>query len=59
MQDLTSINIQEYVPSIYKQPKTNKFRLHLINLSMYGLELRARLNDGNGVTPYLILGGGI
>jgi hypothetical protein len=24
---------------------------------MYGLELRARLN-GNGVTPYLILGGG-
>ena len=26
--------------------------------SMYGLELRARLNDGNGVTPYLILGGG-
>jgi len=28
------------------------------NLSMYGLELRARLNDGNGVTPYLILGGG-
>jgi hypothetical protein len=28
-------------------------------LSMYGLEFRARLNDGNGVTPYLILGGGI
>jgi hypothetical protein len=27
-------------------------------LSMYGLEFRARLNDGNGVT-YLILGGGI
>ncbi|HSQ45811.1 MAG TPA: hypothetical protein VLM44_02715 [Lutibacter sp.] len=27
-------------------------------LSMYGLEFRARLNDGNGVTPYLILGGG-
>jgi hypothetical protein len=26
--------------------------------SMYGMELRARLNDGNGVTPYLILGGG-
>ncbi|WP_418262108.1 hypothetical protein [Flavobacterium faecale] len=26
--------------------------------SMYGLEFRARLNDGNGVTPYLILGGG-
>ena len=27
-------------------------------LSMYGLEFRARLNDGNGVTPYLVLGGG-
>jgi hypothetical protein len=25
---------------------------------MYGLEFRARLNDGNGVTPYLVLGGG-
>ncbi|MCW2119112.1 hypothetical protein [Flavobacterium sp. 7A] len=29
------------------------------HLSMYGLEFRARLNDGNGVTPYLILGGGV
>ncbi|MGB5436968.1 MAG: hypothetical protein WBM98_13830, partial [Maribacter sp.] len=27
-------------------------------LAMYGVELRARLNDGNGVTPFLILGGG-
>ncbi len=27
-------------------------------LNMYGLEFRAKLNDGNGVTPYLILGGG-
>lgn len=27
-------------------------------LNMYGIEFRARLNDGNGVTPYLILGGG-
>lgn len=26
--------------------------------NMYGLEFRARLNDGNGVTPYLIFGGG-
>ena len=25
---------------------------------MYGAELRANLNDGNGVVPYLILGGG-
>ena len=28
------------------------------DLNMYGLEFRARLNDGNGVTPYLTLGGG-
>ena len=28
-------------------------------LDMYGLELRARLNDANGVTPYIILGGGL
>lgn len=25
---------------------------------LYGIELRARLNDANGVTPYIILGGG-
>ena len=28
------------------------------DLAMYGAELRANLNDGNGVVPYLILGGG-
>ncbi len=27
-------------------------------LAMYGIEFRARLNDGNGVTPFLIVGGG-
>ncbi|WP_372775293.1 hypothetical protein [Mangrovibacterium sp.] len=27
-------------------------------LAMYGLEFRARLNDGTGVTPFLTLGGG-
>jgi hypothetical protein len=27
-------------------------------LAMYGLEFRARLNDGSGVTPFIILGGG-
>ncbi len=27
-------------------------------LSMYGVEFRARLNDGAGVTPYITLGGG-
>ncbi|WP_127845541.1 hypothetical protein [Psychroflexus aestuariivivens] len=28
------------------------------DLAMYGMELRANLNDGNGVIPYIILGGG-
>ena len=28
------------------------------DLAMYGAELRANLNDGNGVVPYLVLGGG-
>ncbi|UQD55039.1 hypothetical protein [Flavobacterium sp. K5-23] len=27
-------------------------------MAMYGVEFRARLNDGNGVSPYLVLGGG-
>lgn len=27
-------------------------------LRMYGMEFRARLNDGSGVTPFIILGGG-
>jgi hypothetical protein len=27
-------------------------------LAMYGVEFRARLNDGAGVSPYLVLGGG-
>lgn len=28
------------------------------DMAMYGMELRANLNDGNGVIPYIILGGG-
>ena len=28
------------------------------NMALYGAELRANLNDGNGVVPYIILGGG-
>jgi hypothetical protein len=27
-------------------------------LAMYGVEFRARLNDGSGVAPYIVLGGG-
>lgn len=28
------------------------------NLAMYGIELRARLNEGAGITPFISLGGG-
>ncbi|GGE27660.1 hypothetical protein [Psychroflexus planctonicus] len=35
-----------------------KITADLDRLSTYGLEFRAKLNDGRGVNPYLILGGG-
>ena len=35
-----------------------KITTDLDRLSTYGLEFRAKLNDGRGVNPYLILGGG-
>lgn len=47
------------IRAFYLQATDNeKISTSFDNLSMYGLEFRARLNDGNGVTPYLILGGG-
>lgn len=43
----------------YLQANTNEeISTRFDKLAMYGAEFRARLNDGNGVTPYLILGGG-
>lgn len=42
----------------FQATKSSDINTDFDNLSMYGLELRARLNDGNGVTPYLALGGG-
>ena len=42
----------------FNATNNNEISLDFDKLSMYGLEFRARLNDGNGVTPYLILGGG-
>jgi hypothetical protein len=48
------------IRAFYLQATENKqISTSFDQLSMYGLEFRARLNDGNGVTPYLILGGGI
>jgi hypothetical protein len=42
----------------FNATNNDEISLDFDKLSMYGLEFRARLNDGNGVTPYLILGGG-
>lgn len=42
----------------YQSTKDNQISTDFDELSMYGLEFRARLNDGNGVVPYLALGGG-
>ena len=47
------------VRAFYLQATENdELSTNFDKMSMYGLEFRARLNDGNGVTPYLILGGG-
>ncbi|CAM3677962.1 hypothetical protein FLGE108171_10195 [Flavobacterium gelidilacus] len=42
----------------FRPTQDDQISINLDRFSMYGLEFRARLNDGNGVTPYLILGGG-
>ncbi len=42
----------------FKATENDEISTNFDELSMYGVEFRARLNDGNGVTPYLILGGG-
>jgi len=43
----------------YLQATENeKISTNFDKLAMYGVEFRARLNDGNGVAPYLVLGGG-
>lgn len=43
---------------LFRPSTDDEISTTLDRFSMYGLEFRARLNDGNGVTPYLILGGG-
>ncbi len=55
------IDFNEYigVRGYYFQATENeKISTDFDNLAMYGLEVRARLNDGKGVTPYLVIGGG-
>ncbi len=55
------IDFNEYVGirGFYLQATENdELSTSFDKLSMYGLEFRANLNDGNGVIPYLILGGG-
>ena len=42
----------------YQSAKDEQISTDFDELSMYGMEFRARLNDGNGVVPYLALGGG-
>ncbi|MFN2261287.1 MAG: hypothetical protein ABR595_04420 [Psychroflexus sp.] len=42
----------------FQATENNEFSSDFDDLAMYGMELRANLNDGNGVIPYIILGGG-
>ena len=42
----------------FQATENEKISTEFDDLNMYGIEFRARLNDGNGVTPYLVLGGG-
>lgn len=42
----------------FQSMQDESISLDFDDLNMYGLEFRAKLNDGRGVNPYLILGGG-
>lgn len=55
------IDFNEYVglrAFYFQATEDDELSTSFDKLSMYGLEFRANLNDGNGVVPYLILGGG-
>lgn len=55
------LDLNEYIGirAFYFQATQNEeISTDFDKMAMYGGEFRARLNDGNGVTPYLILGGG-
>lgn len=42
----------------FQAMQDESINLDFEDLNTYGLEFRAKLNDGSGVNPYLILGGG-
>ena len=55
------VDFNEYIGIrgfFFQATENEKISTDFDQLAMYGMELRARLNDGNGVTPFLILGGG-
>jgi hypothetical protein len=55
------IDLNEYIgirAFYFQATKDDKISTDFDKMAMYGGEFRARLNDGNGVTPFLILGGG-
>tara|TARA_R110001592_G_scaffold81738_4_gene242514 strand:+ start:423 stop:2753 length:2331 start_codon:yes stop_codon:yes gene_type:complete len=55
------LDLNEYIGirAFYFQATQNEnISTDFDKMAMYGGEFRARLNDGNGVTPFLILGGG-
>ncbi|WP_218598421.1 hypothetical protein [Polaribacter sp. NJDZ03] len=55
------LDLNEYIGirAFYFQATENeKISTNFDKMAMYGGEFRARLNDGNGVVPFLTLGGG-
>ena len=55
------LDLNEYIGirAFYFQATQNEnISTDFDKMALYGGEFRARLNDGNGVTPFLILGGG-
>jgi len=55
------LDLNEYIgirAFYFQATQDEKISTDFDKMAMYGGEFRARLNDGNGVTPFLILGGG-
>jgi len=55
------LDLNEYIgirAFYFKATQDEQISTDFDKLAMYGGEFRARLNDGNGVIPFLILGGG-
>ena len=55
------LDFNEYVGVrgfFFQATEDESLDLEFDDLSIYGMEFRANLNDGSGVVPYLILGGG-